>query len=447
MHSIPAPMTDAFDPKATKNLPPRHAALSAVMAVHKSGTPLDGGLASHPDWKRMEARDRGFARAIATAAIRRNGALRAALATLIERPLPDKALKARMVLLCGAAERLVLDGAPHAAVDGWVSLMANDASTRSYKNLANAVLRRVATGQARATFESCDPLDDLPAWMAARWIAGYGHETARAMATARSGPPPLDLTVKPGTDAKALADQLGADVLPTGTVRRSDIGVVEGLPGFEAGDWWVQDAAAALPVQLLNPKAGKRIADLCAAPGGKTMQIAAVGAQVIAVEASGKRLKRVAANLERTQLSAELVQADAITWRPEALLDGVLLDAPCSATGTLRRRPDTAFAKQEGDIASLAAIQDNLLNAAPDMIKPGGRIVYCTCSLEAEEGEARISTLLSRRDDVKIDPIKPEELPGLEHAIMLDGTVRTRPDFWAEQGGLDGFFIARLVRL
>lgn len=440
-------MTDAFDPKATKNLPPRHAALSAVMAVYKSGTALDGGLAGHPDWKRMEARDRGFARAIATAAIRRTGGLQAALDTLIERPLPEKALKARMILLCGAAERLVLDGAAHAAVDGWVSLMANDASTRNYKNLANAVLRRVASGEARAVFEQSEPLQDLPGWLAARWSAGYGVPVAQAMAAARSGPPPLDLTLKPGIDSRALAESLGATVLPNGTVRRADIGAVEGLPGFHEGDWWVQDAAASLPAQLLNPQVGENIADLCAAPGGKTMQLAASGARVVAVEASGKRLKHVVANLERTGLSAELVQADAISWQPDTLLDGVLLDAPCSATGTLRRRPDTALAKQEGDIASLAAIQDNLLNAAPDMVKPGGRIVYCTCSLEAEEGEDRIAALLDKRSDIKIDPVRPEELPGLEFAIRSDGTVRTRPDFWDDQGGLDGFFIARLTRL
>jgi len=439
-------MTDAPDPKTLKNLPPRHAALSAVMAVHKSGTALDGGLASHPDWKRMEARDRGFARAIATSAIRRDGALRAALDTLIERPLPDKALKARMVLVCGAAERLVLDGAAHAAVDGWVSLMANDASTRSYKNLANAVLRRVASGAARAAFEAADPLDDLPAWLKARWIAGYGEAVARAMAAARSGPPPLDLTVKPGVDAAALAEALGAEVLPTGTVRRPEIGAVDGLPGFDAGDWWVQDAAAALPVRLLTPQPGETIADLCAAPGGKTMQIAAAGAAVIAVDASAKRLKRVDANLQRTGLTAECVAADALSWRPEAPVDAVLLDAPCTATGTLRRRPDTAFAKQDGDVANLAKIQDALLDAAIDRVRSGGRIVYCTCSLEREEGEDRIAAALARRSDLRLDPVGAEELPGLSDAITADGAVRTRPDMWAETGGLDGFYMARLIK-
>ena len=437
---------DALDPKATKNLPPRHAALAAVMAVHKSGAALDTALASHPDWKRMEARDRGFARAIATAAIRRDGALRAALDVLIERPLPDKALKARSILICGAAERLVLHGAPHAAVDGWVSLMANDSSTRSYKNLANAVLRRVAAGPARTAFETADPLGDLPDWLAVRWAQRYGEDIARAMTVARSGPPPLDLSVKPGVDAGALAQALVGDVLPTGTVRRPAIGAVEGLPGFDEGDWWVQDAAAALPARLLNVQPGERVADLCAAPGGKTLQLAATGAQVLAVDASATRLKRVAENLARTGLSAEILAADALSWRPEAPLDAVLLDAPCTATGTLRRRPDTAFAKQVGDIASLSAIQAGLLDSSLEMVRSGGRIVYCTCSLEREEGEDQIAALLKRRSDVRIDPVAAQELPGLAEAITAQGTVRTRPDMWAEQGGLDGFFMARLIK-
>lgn len=439
-------MSDARDPKALKNLPPRHAALAAVTAVRKSGTALDSALASHPEWKRMEARDRAFARAIAAAAIRRGGALSAALNTLIERPLPDKALKARMVLLCGAAERLVLEGAAHAAVDGWVSLMANDASTRAYKNLANAVLRRVASGPARAAFEACDPLADLPDWLQARWTASYGAATAQAMAAARAGPPPLDLTVKPGVDAAALAEALGGVVLPTGTVRRAQIGAVEGLAGFEAGEWWVQDAAAALPAQLLAARPGEVIADLCAAPGGKTLQLAAAGAEVFAVDASAARLKRVAANLERTKLGAELIAADAVAWRPDRLLDAVLLDAPCTATGTLRRRPDAAFAKQDGDAARLAAIQDALLDAAIDSVKPGGRIVYCTCSLEPEEGEARIAAVTARRGDVRLDPVRAAELPDLSQAILSDGAVRTRPDMWSDRGGLDGFYIARLIK-
>lgn len=422
----------------------RLAALSAVTAVFTTAAALDGALANDPNWRALEPRDRAFARAIASAAVRRVGALTAALDALIDRPLPDQAVRARLALLCGAAERLVLDGAAHAAVDAWVSIMDADRESRRYKNLANAVLRRIASGKARAAFDGADPRSDLPDWLAARWTAADGEDIAKAMAAARAVPPTLDLSLKPGLDAAALAGALGAEVLPGGTVRRAEIGAVEGLPGFEAGDWWVQDVAAALPVRLLKPQPGEHIADLCAAPGGKTLQLAASGAQVVAVEASAKRMKRVAANLERTGLIADLVTADAAAWRPETPLDAVLLDAPCTATGTLRRRPDAAWAKQEGDIASLAGIQSRLFDAAFERLKPGGRLVYCTCSLEPEEGEDQLKAFLARTPQARLDPVQADELPDLAQALTPDGAVRTRPDLWPERGGLDGFFIARV---
>ena len=431
---------------ATKNLPPRLAALSAVTAVFTKAAALDGALSNDRAWNQLEPRDRAFARAIASAAVRRVGALTAALDALIDRPLPDKAVRARLALLCGAAERLVLDGAAHAAVDAWVSIMDEDRQSQRYKNLANAVLRRIASGKARAAFDGADPRADLPDWLSARWTARYGEDIAKAMAAARAVPPTLDLSLKPGLDAAAFAQALGAEVLPGGTVRRAEIGAVEQLPGFAAGEWWVQDLAAALPAKLLKPQPGERIADLCAAPGGKTLQLAASGAQAVAVEASGKRMKRVAANLERAGLAAELVTAEAAGWRPETPLDAVLLDAPCTATGTLRRRPDAAWAKQEGDIASLAQIQARLFDAAFAMLRPGGRLVYCTCSLEPEEGEDQLSAFLARTPHARLDPVQADELPDLAEALTSDGAVRTRPDLWAERGGMDGFFIARLVK-
>ncbi len=430
----------------SRNLAPRLAALNAVAAVFTRAAALDWALANDRGWAALTPRDRAFARAISSAAVRRVGALTAALDSLIERPLPEKAVRARMALLCGAAERLVLDGAPHAAVDNWVSVLDADDQTRRYKNLANAVLRRVASGEARAAYDAADPRADLPGWLSARWTAVYGESAAKALAAARAVPPTLDLSVKPGVDAAALAAAIGAEVLPGGTVRRREIGAVEHLPGFEAGDWWVQDYAAALPVRLLNPQHGDHIADLCAAPGGKTLQLAASGAQVVAVEASAKRMKRVAANLDRTGLAAELVTADAAAWRPEAPLDAVLLDAPCTATGTFRRRPDAAWAKQEGDIASLAQIQARLFDAAFETLKPGGRLIYCTCSLEPEEGEDQLAAFLARTPDARLSPVTHQDLPELAQAITSDGAVRTRPDLWAERGGMDGFFIARVTR-
>ena len=431
--------------KSTKNLGPRAAALAAVMGVVSKGTPLDAGLAGRPEWKRLEPRDRAFARAIAAASVRRPHALDAALAQFLTTPLPNYALKARMILRLGAAEQLILDTPAHAAVDAWVSLMAQDEETERYKNLSNAVLRKVGGEKGRHALRTADPLNDLPDWWAERWTQVYGAKIAREMAKARSGPPPLDLTCKPGVDTAALAEAIGGRVLSTGTVRRDQIGAVEGLPGYEAGDWWVQDAAAALPVRLLNPKEGEIIVDLCAAPGGKTLQIAASGAVTIAVNASAKRLQRVRENLDRTGMDAEIITADALEWRSDVQLHGVLVDAPCTATGTLRRRPDAAFAKQPGDVESLAPIQSQMLDAGFEMLRSGGRMVYCTCSLEREEGEDQIAAFLKRTPDARLDPVAPEELPGLERAIV-NGAVRTRPDMWSDQGGLDGFYIARILK-
>ncbi len=424
----------------------RVSALNAVITVFTKATALDGALAQDRSLQALEPRDRAFARAIASAAVRRVGALQAALDTLIDRPLPEKAIWARLALLCAAAERLVLDGAAHAAVDSWVSIMDEHKDTQRYKNLANAVLRRVVSGKARAAFDAADPRADLPDWLGERWTTAYGEAVAKAMAAARAVPPTLDLTLKPETDASALADAIGAEVLPLGTVRRRETGAVDGLPGFDAGDWWVQDYAAALPARLLGVKAGERVADLCAAPGGKTLQLAATGANVVAVEASPKRMKKVAANLERTGLRAQLETVDLSQWQPDAPFDAILLDAPCTATGTLRRRPDAAWAKQDGDVANLAALQARLLDAAFSMLKPGGRLVYCTCSLEPEEGEEQLSAFLARTQDAALDPIQPDELPELAEALTREGAVRTRPDLWAERGGMDGFFMARLTR-
>lgn len=429
----------------TRNLGPRAIALDAVGEVFSGKAPLDHAIASHPDHKRLEVRDRAFARAIAAAAVRRKGALEAALAVFLDKPLPQTADRGRHVLLCGAAELLVLDNAPHAVVDAWVTLMNADEKTARFAGLANAVLRRVSE-RGRGAFDGADPLADLPDWLAARWAKTYGEKTARAMARARAGVPPLDLTPRPGIDAGKLAGDLGGELLPTGSIRLEDAGDPTLLPGFAEGRWWVQDAAAALPARLLGPKPGERIADLCAAPGGKTLQIAASGAETFAIDRAKKRLPPVHENLERMALKAHVEAADATQWTPDAPLDAVLLDAPCSATGTLRRRPDVAWAKEEADIASLAEVQSRLLDAAFAMLKPGGRLVYCTCSLEPEEGEDQIAAFLERTGSARLDPVKPDELPELETAIDSQGAVRTRPDMWASLGGLDGFYIARIVK-
>mgnify|MGYP006272933031 CR=1 FL=1 len=428
-----------------RNLAARGAALEALRQVTEKGVALDAALNAQPAWRALEPRDRAFAYASAAAAVRRAGALDHAVARHLKHPLPEDQLRARLILRLAAGELLVLEAAPHAAVDAGVELMGAERETMRYKKLANAVLRKVAADGHEA-FAEADPLEDLPVWLAGRWVRNYGEARARAMAEARAGAPPLDLTLNQGEDPAAWAEKLEAEILPGGTLRRPAIGDVTALSGFEAGAWWLQDAAAAIPARLLTPQQGARIADIGAAPGGKTMQLAAARADVIALDRSEKRLKRLEANLARTGLIAEIVTADAAQWRPQAPLDAVLLDAPCTATGTLRRNPDAAFSKSEADIKRLATLQARLLDAAADTLKPGARLVYCTCSLEPEEGEHQIAALLQRRADIRRDPITPDALPGLEDAIDANGAARTTPDMWPERGGLDGFYIARLAK-
>ncbi|MGP1274137.1 MAG: RsmB/NOP family class I SAM-dependent RNA methyltransferase [Caulobacterales bacterium] len=423
----------------------REAALTAYLALDAEGTAPDSALSAQAGFKAMEPRDRAFARAILSAAIRRRGTLETVYNTFLDKPLRPREVFGRSVLTLASAELTVLMTPPHAVVDGWVRITGASPDGRKLKGLVNAVLRRVSE-RGTEVFQGADPLLDLPEWLRERWSAIYGEETTRAMALARAGAPPLDLSCKPEFDAHAFAEEIGGTVLPTGTVRKDGIGDVTALPGFESGHWWAQDAAAALPVRLLAPKPDEHIADICAAPGGKTLQLAAAGARVTAVDRSQARLKRVSQNLSRTGLKAGIAAADATRWQPEAPLDAVLLDAPCSATGTLRRRPDVAWNKSEADIAALAELQSALLDNAYAMLKPGGRLIYCTCSLEPEEGEAQVEAFLKRTPEARRLPVIADELPGLEDAIDHNGDVRTRPDMWSPAGGLDGFFIARLVK-
>jgi 16S rRNA (cytosine967-C5)-methyltransferase len=283
---------------------------------------------------------------------------------------------------------------------------------------------------------------NTPDWLWESWTSSYGEETTRAIAAAHLIEAPLDLT--PRADADFWAGQLDAEKLPTGTLRRSTGGNVTELPGFAEGAWWVQDAAATLPVRLLGDVAGQRVADLCAAPGGKTLQLCAAGALVTAVDISARRIGRLNDNLARAGMTAELVTADAGKWTPTEKFDAILLDAPCSGTGTLRRHPDIAWLKDGEDVSRLTLTQDRLLVHALDLLKPGGTLVYAVCSLEEDEGPARIDALLARSSQVTLVPVQPAELPGLAEAISPNGDIRTLPSMWPERGGLDGFYVARL---
>ena len=395
----------------------------------------------------LESRDRAFAYLMAATVLRRLGQIDAAIDLCLERPLAGPAIHARTLLRLGAAQLLFLGTPPHAALDATVALADGEGrgGLRPFRALVNAVLRRLSREGAEIVAAQDAARLNTPGWLWRSWVAAYGDETARAIALAHLTEPPLDISTKgpPGD----WVEPLGARLLPTGTLRRDGHGRIEDLPGFAEGAWWVQDAAARLPVMLLGDVAGARVLDLCAAPGGKTALLAARGARVTALDRSAPRLARLAGNLSRLGLAAETAVADAAVWRPAEPAPFVLLDAPCSATGTIRRHPDVARSKGPEDVAKLAAAQARLLAAAVEMTAPGGTIVYATCSLEPEEGPERIAALLASGAPVARLPATPAELPGLEAAITAEGDVRTLPSMWAEEGGIDGFFAARLRRL
>lgn len=419
----------------------RRAALDVLMACLDKGQPLDDALGRHSGFAGLDPRDRAFVRLLLATTLRRLGEIEEVLDFLVERPLEGANAAGGQVLRLGAAQLLFLGTPAHAAVDTSVRLV-EDAGLHHLKGLVNAVLRRIARDGA-ALLGDRDPARlNTPVWLWESWTAAYGEEATRAIAAAHLIEAPLDLT--PRSNADFWAGQLAAEKLPTGTLRRTGGGHIAELPGFAEGAWWVQDAAATLPVRLLGDVAGKRVADLCAAPGGKTMQLCAAGAHVTAVDISARRMARLGENLARSGLSAELVTADASKWTPAERFDALLLDAPCSGTGTLRRHPDIAWLKDEEDVGRLTLTQDRLLLHAVDLLKPGGTLVYAVCSLQEDEGPARIEALLAHDRRLKRVPVQPAELPELESAITPQGDVRTLPSMWPERGGLDGFYIARL---
>src|SRR3954467_2127335 len=394
--------------------------------------PLDGeldGAEAHPGLASLADRDRALVRKLVATVLRRVGTLRHILEKFLERGFPDDAPRVETVLLIGAAQILFLDVPDHAAVDLSVRLVQADRRAAKYPGLINAVLRRVAR-EGQEAMAALDPVPlDTPDWLFARWRRTYGDAIARAIAIAHGHGPPLDLTVK--SDAESWAQRLRGRVMPTGTVRTATGGLISLLPGYTEGAWWVQDAAAALPARLFGDAAGKRGADLCAAPGGKTAQLAQAGARVTAVDRSANRLVRVRENLTRLGLHADMVAADAAEWQAGPF-DAVLIDAPCSSTGTIRRHPDVAWLKSEIDLAQLTGLQQRLLDRAVALTKPGGTIVYCVCSLEPEEGEQQIEALLIREPGVRRKPIQPDEIDGVAEFINAAGELRTLPSQWSD---------------
>ena len=408
--------------------PTRESAFDLLAAVLEKHRTLEEALDSLPA---QDARDRAAAHRLAAAVLRRMGTLDAVLEPFLRKEPPDPV---RNVLRIGAAGLLLLETPSHAAVGTAVQL-AKRRGLAPFAGLVNAVLRKVAT-EGPAVLGDLDTARlDTPAWLWTAW-----GQSARSIATAHQTEASLDITLKPN-----ISPPSGGEVLPTGSVRFPPGTRVSEIPGFDAGDLWVQDAAAALPAHLLNAQPGERVADLCAAPGGKTAQLAAAGAVVTAIERDAARIERLTTNLKQWHLHADVINADATGWRPSQVFDAVLLDAPCSATGTIRRHPDVARLKRPRDVQTVILAQDKLLEAAIAMLRQGGRLIYAVCSLQPEEAAPRIAAAVSK-GNVRHDPFRTDELQALPEALTKEGFLRTHPGLWRNRGGMDGFFAARLIK-
>jgi 16S rRNA (cytosine967-C5)-methyltransferase len=421
----------------------RAVALRALNSVLQKGQSPSDALQGQKTFAAMAGRDHAFTRLLLLTTLRRLGQIDAAIDKLLEKPLPARRAAVRDILRLGAAQLLFLDTPAHAAVDGAVS-QTGKSRHAALKGLVNALLRRMAR-EGAALLDGQDPARlNTPDWLWQSWTASYGEKNCRAIGEAHMAEPPLDLSLK--NDAGGWAARLGGQIMPGGTLRLTRAGAVEALDGYAAGAWWVQDVAAGLPARLLGDVAGQSIIEIGAAPGGKTAQLAQAGAHVLALDRSPARLARLRQNLARLGLTAEIIEADGLTWRPDALADGVLLDAPCSATGTIRRHPEIPWRRRARDVADLAEKQAPLLAAALKMVKPGGLVVYAVCSLEPAEGPELIDKFLRQSENTERVALGENEIAGLAEALTAAGDLRTLPCHLAAQGGMDGFYAARLRR-
>ena len=421
----------------------RNIALNALDSVLRKGRTLAKALDAQPAFSTLAGRDRAFTRLLLLTTLRRLGQVDAAIDSLLEKPLPARRAAVRNILRLGAAQLLFLGTPPHAAVDVAVTQTAKSRHA-ALKGLVNALLRRLTrdgtaliAGQDAARLNTRD-------WLWQSWSESYGEDNCRAIAAAHMAEPSIDLNTK--GDAGNWAARLGGETLPCAMLRLSRAGAVEALDGYDEGAWWVQDFAAALPARLLGDVSGQSIIEIGAAPGGKTAQLASTGAKVQALDRSPTRLTRLRQNLTRLGLQAEIIEGDGQTWRPSALADGVLLDAPCSATGTIRRHPEIMWRRAAKDVAALAEKQMYLLQAALEMVKPGGLVVYAVCSLEPAEGQQLIEKFLQQSENTARVALAAGEIGGLTEALTPAGDLRTLPCHLAPQGGMDGFYAARLRR-
>ncbi|WP_039758791.1 RsmB/NOP family class I SAM-dependent RNA methyltransferase [Bartonella queenslandensis] len=442
--------------KDVPGLAVRQVCVRLLGAVVDKYTPLSGltdNEHGHPQYLKLSQRDRLLCRAILTTSLRHRGQITAALSRFLVRPLPSQALSLQHLLHISVAQILYLDVPDHAAIDLAVRVAKFDPRMRRFSGVVNALLRNVAR-EAASLRQQVPTLEGVPAWFSQLLVSAYGTEKAHQIIEIQSVEPPLDLTVK--SDSIRWAERLGGVVLPNGSVRLNRLECsVSDLPGYREGAWWVQDFAAALPACLVGEIRGKRVADLCASPGGKTAQLALQGAGVTAIELSANRVKRLKENMERLHFSVHIWQGDVRNFHPTQLFDAILLDTPCSSTGTIRRHPDILWTKSRDDVVKLAELQYDLLVAAIALVKEGGRIVFSNCSLAREEGEDLIEKILSTRNDIVLDPIYPEEIGVLEH-LLFEGMLRTTPVDFCHKNfdtqkaaflGMDGFFAARLRKI
>ena len=424
----------------------RTLAVEALAAIFERAVSFDDFVDAHDGVKALQPRDRAFLMILVLTALRHKGEIDTVVSGFLAKPLPRKSGTAAWILLTGAAQLLFLDAAPHAVIDLAVRLAKQDHDATHFSGLINAVLRKIAVeGKAKLAGAGGSGFN-TPQWLWSRWADAYGIDIAHAIARANALEPPLDISVKDNPDL--WAQRLDGEVLPTGTVRIANPkGAVDALPGFDEGSWWVQDAAAAIPAKLFGDAAGKSALDLCAAPGGKTLQLAVAGASVTAVDSSAARLERLRDNLKRTSLEATIITGDMLAIDTTDRFDCVLLDAPCSATGTLRRHPDLPFLKTSAQIDGLATLQRKLLRKAASLVKPGGCLVYCTCSLEPNEGENQITAFPKAHEDFTVKPVVPGEAGIESHFVTAAGYFRSLPFMTVgKSSGLDGFFAARLTR-
>jgi len=446
----PAEVAREAEAMKVPGLPARLAAAHVISDVISGGHRLDecfSPLAVPNRLGGLDARDVALVRSIATVTLRRLGVIRRTLALLLEKGLPRQASRLEWLLIVAAAQILFLDSADHAAVDLAVRAVRLEPKNAGFAGLVNGVLRNMARRRDEFLALAESGEFDAAPWLAQRWRKAYGEAAAKEIVAMQMLEPPLDLTTK--SDPAGWAERLGGVVLPTGSVRLLARTPIPDLEGYADGEWWVQDAGAALPARMLEARPDERVLDMCAAPGGKTAQIALTGARVTAVDRSAERLKLLAANLGRLRLHADIAVADAANYSaPE--FDAVLLDAPCTATGTIRRHPDVAWTKKPGDIESLAAFQTKMLDRAAALTRPGGRIVYCVCSLEPEEGEAQIAAFLRRNPDFKRDACDFAALGAPKEFVNGNGDLRTTPQMLPNAdprlSGVDGFFAARVSR-